>query len=96
MKSLQPVNGNIVLKVKEEKEETTTTSGIYIPDSAKEKNNLAEVTAIAEGIKEFSVGDVVMYKDFSGVQSELDGEKYIVMPATEVVAKIVEVDKIPD
>jgi len=47
MKELQPLNEHVLLDISEEKEEQKTASGIIIPDSVKEKTEIAKVVAIS-------------------------------------------------
>jgi chaperonin GroES len=95
MKELQPLNENVLLDLNEEKAEQKTASGIIIPDTAKEKPQYAKVLAIGNienpGI---SVGDMVVYKKFSGTELEFEGNKYLMIPYADLLAKIVETDEI--
>jgi chaperonin GroES len=95
MKELQPLNENVLLDLTEEKEEQRTASGIIIPDTAKEKPQYAKVVAIGNienpGI---SVGDMVVYKKFSGTELEFEGRKYLMLPYGDLLAKIVETEEI--
>jgi chaperonin GroES len=95
MKELQPLNENVLLDISEDGEEQKTASGIIIPDSAKEKKKMAKVVAISEiENSALEVGDTVMYKEFSGTEAEVDGKKYLVIPYADILAKVVETDKI--
>lgn len=95
MKELQPLNENVLLDINEDKSEQKTASGIIIPDSAKEKPQYAKVLAIGNienpGI---SVGDMVVYKKFSGTELDFEGNKYLMIPYADLLAKIVETDEI--
>ena len=95
MKELQPLNENVLLDLSEDKAEQKTASGIIIPDTAKEKPQYAKVLAIGNienpGI---SVGDMVVYKKFSGTELEFEGRKYLMIPYGDLLAKIVETDEI--
>ena len=94
MKELQPVNQNVLLELKEEKEQKTA-SGIYIPDTAKEKPKFATVKALSniENV-EIAVGDTVFYNAYAGTEIEHEGKKYLVMPYSDVIAKVVETEAI--
>lgn len=95
MKELQPVNQNVLLHLTEEKEEQKTASGIIIPDTAREKQNKAKVAGISNiENPEISVGDVVLYKEFSGNEVEFEGEKYLLIPYADILAKVVETESI--
>jgi chaperonin GroES len=93
MKELQPINQHVLLE--REASEEKTASGIYIPDTAKEKPQFARVLAIS-GIEdpEIEVGDVVFYKNFSGTELEFDGREYLMMPYADILGRLVETDKI--
>lgn len=96
MKELQPVNQNVILKIDEATGEQKTASGIIIPDTvAKDKPKVGEVIALSniEG-PELVVGDTVIFKDYSGTEIDLDGEKFLVMPYADILAKIVETEEI--
>ncbi|RLD50279.1 MAG: co-chaperone GroES [Bacteroidetes bacterium] len=95
MKELQPLNENVLLELNEKTGEQKTASGIIIPDSAKEKELTGKVVALGNienpGI---SVGDTVLYKEFSGNEIEFDDKKYLFIPYADVLAKVVETEAI--
>ena len=94
MKKIQPVNDYVLIKLEEESEEKTS-GGIIIPDTAKEKPKEGEVVGIAAGASEqISIGDRVIYKEYSGTQITYEGEEYLLIPASDILAKYVEVDSI--
>lgn len=91
MKSLQPVNQNVLLESVEQEIEAKTASGIIIPKAAVEKQNIAKVVGIAIiDHVEIAMGDTVLYKPFSGQETILEGKKYLLIPYTDILAKIVE------
>jgi chaperonin GroES len=95
MKELQPVNQNVLLDLSEDKTEQKTAGGIIIPDSAKEKKNMAKVVAISKVENcEISVGDIVLYKQYSGTEVKFDGREYLLIPYESILAKVVETDAI--
>ncbi len=95
MRELQPLNENVLLELNEKTGEQKTASGIIIPDSAKEKELTGKVVALGNienpGI---SVGDTVLYKEFSGNEIEFDDKKYLFIPYADVLAKVVETEAI--
>ena len=95
MRELQPLNENVLLELAEKGGEQKTASGIIIPDSAKEKETTGKVVALGNienpGI---SVGDTVLYKDFSGNELEFDGKKFLFILYADVLAKVVETEAI--
>jgi len=95
MNELQPVNQNVLLEIADDKKEQKTISGIIIPDSALEKQAIGKVVAIgAVENAEIAVGDRVIYKEHVGTVTEFEGRKYLLIPYAEILAKIVETDKI--
>jgi chaperonin GroES len=95
MRELQPVNQNVLLELPDEKAEQKTASGIIIPDNAKEKEKVARVAAIGNiENPEFSVGDHVLYKEFSGNEVNFEDKKFLFLPYADILAKVVEVDAV--
>ena len=72
--------------------ETKTASGLYIPDSTKEKPQQGTVVAIGKGTKDdpitVKVGDVVLYGKFSGTELKLDNNDYLIMRESDIFAII--------
>ncbi|MBU2649564.1 MAG: co-chaperone GroES [Bacteroidetes bacterium] len=95
MKELQPLNQNVILDISINKKEEKTAGGIIIPDTAKEKPVHAPVVAIGniENV-EIGVGDIVVYKKFSGTEIDFEGKKYLIIPYADLLAKIVETEEI--
>ena len=69
--------------------ETKTASGLYIPDSAKEKPQQGKVVAVGKGTKDHDMtvktGDAVLYGKFSGTELKLDGKDYLIMREEEIL-----------
>ena len=94
MRKIQPINNNILIKLDEVKEDKTS-GGIVIPDTAKEKSQEGEVIALPpDSDIGVSIGDRVIYKSFSGTEITFEGEKYLIVPSDDILAKFVEVDAI--
>ncbi len=70
--------------------ETKTASGIYIPDTAKEKPQRGNVVAAGPGTKdvtmEVKVGDVVLYGKYAGTEISIDGIDYLIMKQSDILA----------
>ncbi len=70
--------------------EERTMAGIIIPDSAKEKPLKGTIVAAGPGTKdekmEVSEGDTVLYGKYAGTELEIDGEKYLMMRQSDVLA----------
>ena len=90
---LAPLGDRIVVKPQDE-EEVRTSSGLVIPDTAKEKPQLGEVLAVGPG--EFkdgeripvdvNVGDVVFYSKYGGTEVKHDGEDLLILSSRDVLA----------
>ena len=95
MKELQPLNEHVLLDITEEKEEQKTASGIIIPESAKEKKKIAKVVAISSIENSVvTVGDTILYKEYSGTEAEIEGKRFLLIPYADILAKIVETEAI--
>lgn len=93
---IRPVGDRLV--VKPAAKEEVTRSGIVIPDTAKEKPQEGEVIAVGSGKlldngdrvpMEIKVGDRVLYAKYGGTEFKLDGEDYLVMRESDVLAILV-------
>ncbi len=93
--SIQPLEDRIVIKQVDA--EQTTSSGLVIPDTAKEKPMQGEVIAVGPGRvddngnrvpMDVKVGDVVIYSRYGGTEVKHDGVEYLILGARDVLAKI--------
>ena len=92
--NLKPLEDRIVVKPSEE--ENTTSSGIVIPDTAKEKPQEGSVVAVGPGRFEdgvrvpldVAVGDKVIYSKYGGTEVKVEGEEYLILSARDVLAVI--------
>ena len=70
--------------------EEKTIGGIIIPDTAKEKPLQGTVVAVGNGTKDeemvIAVGDQVLYGKYAGTELEFEGEKYLIMRQSDVLA----------
>ena len=70
--------------------ETKTASGIFIPDTAKEKPQRGTVVAVGKGTKDHEmtvkVGDAVLYGKYAGTELKLDGKDYLIMKEEDIFA----------
>jgi len=85
---IQPLADRVV--VEPQAAETKTASGLYIPDSAKEKPQQGKVVAVGKGKKDHEmtvkVGDVVLYGKYAGNELKLDGNDYLIMREDDILA----------
>ncbi|HZJ73646.1 MAG TPA: co-chaperone GroES [Perlabentimonas sp.] len=72
--------------------EDKTASGIYIPDTAKEKPQKGTVVALGPGTKDVTMevkkGDKVLYGKYSGTEISLDGKEYLMMKQSDILAVV--------
>ena len=88
--NITPLADRILIKVSEA--ETTTASGIIIPDNAQEKPQKGTVISVGKGTKDnpttVKKGDVVLYGKYAGTELKHDGEEYIIMRESDIFAII--------
>ncbi|MCI5647339.1 MAG: co-chaperone GroES [Alloprevotella sp.] len=86
--NIKPLADRVLVKPAAAEEKTV--AGIIIPDTAKEKPLKGEVLAVGNGTKDeemvLKVGDTVLYGKYSGNEVEIDGEKYLIMRQSDVLA----------
>src|SRR5210317_1791569 len=94
--NLQPLGDRVVVKAMSE-DEMKTASGIYIPDTAKEKPQEGETVAVGPGelndagekIKpDVETGDKVVYSKYGGTEIKVDGQEYLILSSRDILAKI--------
>jgi len=93
MKTISPLSGNILIEINNAEE--VTASGIIIPGAAQEKPSEGKVIAVAaDADDQIAVGDIVIYKKFSGTELTHDDKEYLIIPDSDILAKYVESDEI--
>jgi len=93
---LKPLEDRIVVQPSEGEE--TTSSGLVIPETAKEKPQEGSVVAVGPGRfnedgdervpLDISVGDTVIYSKYGGTEVKVDGEEYLILSARDVLATL--------
>jgi len=72
--------------------ETQTASGIFIPDTAKEKPQKGTVVAVGKGNKDHDmtvkIGDTVLYGKYAGTDLKFEGKDYLIMREDDILAII--------
>ena len=93
--NIKPLEDKIVVQASEA--ETTTASGLVIPDTAKEKPQEGKVLAVGPGRiddkgnrvpLDVAVGDVVIYSKYGGTEVKYNGEEYLILSARDVLAVV--------
>ena len=92
-KSVKPLSDRVVVSPLDEDEQMR--GGLYIPDTAKEKPSQGDVIAVGPGKvsddgtrieMDVSVGDKVLYGKYSGTDVTLDGEEYLILRESDILA----------
>ena len=85
---IKPLADRVLIEPKEA--ETKTASGIFSPDTAKEKPQQGTVLAVGPGKKdepmEVKVGDVVLYGKYSGTEVAVEEKKYLIVKQSDILA----------
>lgn len=85
---IKPLADRVLIEPQEA--QTRTASGIYIPDTAKEKPQQGKVIAAGPGRKdepmEVKVGDVVLYGKYSGTEVTVGEDKYLIVKQSDILA----------
>jgi chaperonin GroES len=86
--SIRPLADRVLVEAKAA--ETKTASGIYIPDTAQEKPQEGTVVAVGNGKKDepmtVKVGDSVLYGKYGGTEIKVDGNDYLMMRESDILA----------
>ena len=84
---LKPLGARALVKMIESDEQTA--SGIVLPDTAKEKPQMAEVVAVGDSDEvKMGVGDVVVLVKYSGTEVKVDGEEHLIVDADDVLGVV--------
>ena len=97
---LQPLGDRLIVEALEEEE--TTTSGIVLPDTAKEKPQRGRVLAVGPGPRDEDgnhiamdvvEGDEVIYSKYGGTEIRLGSDDYLILRESDILAKVVTTSK---
>ena len=90
---LKPLGDRVVIRVLEKEEKTA--SGIFLPDTAKEKPSQGEVIAVGAGkildngkrqAIDVKVGDKIIFSKYAGTEVKLDGKDYLIISERDILA----------
>ncbi|AWB81307.1 co-chaperone GroES [Corynebacterium yudongzhengii] len=93
--NIRPLEDKVLVQILEA--ETTTASGLVIPDSAQEKPQEAKVIAVGPGKQkddgsrspiDVKEGDTVVFSKFGGTELKYDGEEYLLLSARDLLAVV--------
>jgi chaperonin GroES len=94
--NLKPLGDRLIVEVLEE--ETTTASGIVLPDTAQEKPQRGKVLAVGPGPRDengnyvamdLDEGDEIVFSKYGGTEIKLGPEEYLILRESDVLAKVV-------
>ena len=97
--NLQPLGDRLIVEVLEEEE--TTSSGIVLPDTAKEKPQRGRVLAVGPGPRDdngnfvamdLEEGDEVVFSKYGGTEIKVGVDEYLILRESDILAKF---DKVP-
>ena len=93
--NIRPLNDRVVVEPVEQ--ETTTASGLVLPETAKEKPQQGKVLAVGKGARnedgdrmpvDVSEGDTILFAKYAGTEIKLDGKKVLIMKETDILGVI--------
>ena len=93
MAEIRPLHDRVIVR-RIDANETKTSGGLYIPDTAKEKPQEGEVVAVGKGKlldsgtrvePDVKAGDRVLFGKYSGTEVKLDGQEYLIMREDEIL-----------
>ncbi|MBZ0280008.1 MAG: co-chaperone GroES [Anaerolineae bacterium] len=91
--NLRPLGDRVIIEAIEQEE--VTSSGLYIPETAKEKPQQGNVLAVGEGRRDddgkriamdLKVGDKVLFAKYAGTEVKIDGKKLLIMKESDILA----------
>ncbi len=94
-RKFNPLGDRVVIKPSTKEERTS--SGLVLPDTAKEKPQEGEVVAAGPGrvaddgkriAMEVKVGDLVVYSKYAGTELKEDGQEYLIVRESDILAKV--------
>ena len=83
---IKPLGERVLVKM--DKVEEKTAGGIFIPQTAQEKPQIAVVEAIGDEVKSVKVGDKILHDKYAGTTFKQDGEEYLILNIKDVLAVI--------
>ena len=88
--NIKPIGERVLIKPM--KEEEKTAGGIYIPETAKEKKKQGVVVEVGTTTDDNEMpvqkGDLILYTGYSTEELEMDGEEYIIINVSDIIAKL--------
>jgi len=94
--NLQPLGDRLIVEVLDE--ESTTASGIVLPDTAQEKPQRGKVLSVGPGSRDedgeyvkmdVEEGDEIIFSKYGGTEIKVDGDEVLILRESDVLAKVV-------
>lgn len=89
MTRIEPLGARVLVRPLEE--DLQTKSGLYLPETAREKPQQGEIEAVGDAdemMVSLEVGDVVLFEKYAGTKAALDGVDYLLMDEGDILARI--------
>lgn len=83
---IKPLGDRVVATREEVKSQTA--SGLYLPDNAKEKSVLAVVQAVGKDVKDVTVGDKILYKEYATTEVKINDTEYLIVKEEDILATV--------
>ena len=82
--TIKPLGERVLVKM--DKVEEKTAGGIFIPQTAQEKTQIAVVEAIGDDVKTIKVGQTILHDKYAGTSVKMDNEEYLILNIKDVLA----------
>ncbi len=79
--------GDRVVAVREEAT-NQTASGLFLPDSAKEKPVVAKIIAVGKDVKDVKIDDKILYKEYSVTEIKIDRKEYLIVKVEDILGTV--------
>ncbi|MCL2451281.1 co-chaperone GroES [Candidatus Saccharibacteria bacterium] len=83
---IKPLGERIVAT--REEAATKTAAGLYLPDNAKEKSQIAKAVAVGAAVREVKIGDRIIVREYSTTEVKIDGVEYLIVKEEDVLATV--------
>lgn len=84
--NIQPLSDYVVAQAEEAA--SKTASGLYLPETAKEKPKTVKIVAVGKDVKQVKVGERIIYKGYSETTVKVDKEDYILIKEEDIIATV--------
>lgn len=84
--NIKPLGDRVVAEL--EAAESRTSSGLYLPEAAKEKPKVATVVAVGKDVKDVKKGDRILFKEYSTTEVKLEKTDYLLIKEEDILATV--------